>query len=91
MFPPLDSSLYIRDKPRQGLEWKRPHEILPDPKFFVKGVSRFDISQGELGDCWLAAAIASLTMHTNLFAKVVPPGQTFTDDYAGDSFYRKLC
>lgn len=35
------------------------------------------------GDCWLLAAVASLTCNTQLFQKVVPPDQSFTGDYCG--------
>lgn len=34
-----------------------------DPQLFVEGYSRFDVQQGELGDCWLLAAVANLTLH----------------------------
>lgn len=38
-------------------------EICDDPQLFVEGYSRFDVQQGELGDCWLLAAVANLTLH----------------------------
>ncbi|XP_056614430.1 calpain-2 catalytic subunit-like isoform X2 [Triplophysa dalaica] len=67
----------------RGMEWKRPKELCSNPKFIVDGATRTDICQGDLGDCWLMAAIASLTLNNNILERVVPPGQSFTEDYAG--------
>ena len=40
-----------------SIEWLRPHEIcqrnrLPSPQMFVQDADRFDINQGEIGNCW---------------------------------------
>ncbi|XP_055919712.1 calpain-B isoform X8 [Eupeodes corollae] len=82
MFPANDESLMFSRRPDRYVEWMRPHEICDDPQFFVEGYSRFDVQQGELGDCWLLAAAANLTQDQNLFFRVVPIGQDF-DNYAG--------
>uniref|UniRef100_A0A8B9KWQ6 Calpain-2 catalytic subunit-like n=1 Tax=Astyanax mexicanus TaxID=7994 RepID=A0A8B9KWQ6_ASTMX len=66
-----------------GVVWKRPTELCSNPEFISNGATRMDIRQGALGDCWLLAAIASLTLDTDILARVVPPAQSFKEDYAG--------
>lgn len=82
-FPPVDSSLQFSRRMDRHVEWLRPNEIVQDPQFFVEGFSRFDVQQGELGDCWLLAATASLTQDARMFFRVVPPEQSFEENYAG--------
>ncbi|NWS17084.1 CAN1 protein, partial [Pachyramphus minor] len=67
----------------RGVQWKRPTELCPRPQFIVDGATRTDICQGALGDCWLLAAIASLTLNETLLHRVVPHGQSFQQGYAG--------
>ena len=52
-------------------------EISSAPQMFVGGASRFDIQQGVLGNCWLLAAVASLTVNQKLLNQVVPSDQDF--------------
>uniref|UniRef100_A0A7N8XQ03 Calpain 9 n=1 Tax=Mastacembelus armatus TaxID=205130 RepID=A0A7N8XQ03_9TELE len=82
-FPARDSSLFFSESVPVNVEWKRPKEICSDPKFIVGGADRTDICQGQLGDCWLLAAIASLTLKPETMARVVPPDQEFDHRYAG--------
>ncbi|KAL6461895.1 hypothetical protein MHYP_G00300400 [Metynnis hypsauchen] len=67
----------------KGVVWKRPKEIVQDPKFIVSGATKADINQGELGDCWLMAAIASLTLDPDILARVIHSEQNFEENYAG--------
>jgi len=41
-----------------------------------------------LGDCWLAA-VASLSTDDKLMKQIIPPGQSFQTEYAGQ-FCRRL-
>uniref|UniRef100_A0AAQ6A5Z4 Calpain-2 catalytic subunit n=1 Tax=Amphiprion ocellaris TaxID=80972 RepID=A0AAQ6A5Z4_AMPOC len=87
-FEPLPASLGYNElgpdsyKVR-GITWKRPTELCSNPKFIVENATRTDICQGALGDCWLLAAIASLTLNKQVLYRVVPHDQSFDENYAG--------
>ena len=62
------------DPEKDSIEWLRPHEIMEkcykrpgsDAQVFVDGASKFDLVQGNLGDCWLVASTACVTTREGL-------------------------
>uniref|UniRef100_A0A8C3S6F5 Calpain 13 n=1 Tax=Chelydra serpentina TaxID=8475 RepID=A0A8C3S6F5_CHESE len=70
------------------LQWKRPTMIERNPHLVVDGVSRFDIVQGEIGDCWVLAALGSLTLQRQFLENVLPKDQGFEENYAGIFHFR---
>ncbi|XP_078464470.1 calpain-9-like [Lampetra planeri] len=82
-FPPGPEALGSLDADAENIHWLRPQEICPTPRFIAEGATTSDICQGELWDCWLLAALSSLTMYRRLFAHVVPEGQHFGASYCG--------
>uniref|UniRef100_A0A4W5RXA0 Calpain 9 n=1 Tax=Hucho hucho TaxID=62062 RepID=A0A4W5RXA0_9TELE len=73
-FPACDSSLYYSQSVPINFEWKRPGCVGPDSSH---------VCLCHPGDCWLLAAIASLTLHKETLARVVPNDQGFDRSYAG--------
>ncbi|XP_076020378.1 calpain-2 catalytic subunit-like isoform X2 [Genypterus blacodes] len=87
-FEALPSSLGYEDLgpvsyKTRGVEWTRPKDLCQNPQFIVANASRTDICQGALGDCWLLAAIASLTLNKQVLSRIVPHDQSFDQNYAG--------
>ncbi|XP_075541676.1 calpain-A-like isoform X2 [Dermacentor variabilis] len=88
-FPCVRETAWGTKEPEFEVVWKRPWEISENPDFLNETFSRFDVEQGGLGDCWLLASIATLTLHQDLFKNVVPEGQSFQKDkYAGIFHFR---
>ena len=72
--PASDSSLdFTESRPDYlpaGIEWKRPSELSKQPALVTEGVSKFDVHQGHLGDCWFLAPLTALTTNPALYARV---------------------
>ena len=95
---PASNSLLTQAMQGRGssIEWLRPREICkkmsyPSPRMVDHKRNRFDINQGEVGDCWFLAALAQLAEKEKCFKRVVPEGQEFDKDYVGVfrfSFFR---
>ncbi|KAK4195169.1 putative calpain-1 catalytic subunit [Triangularia verruculosa] len=49
---------------------KRVGDIFEDPKFFIKGPTADDVRQGRDGDCWLLAALCTLSNKPGLIERV---------------------
>uniref|UniRef100_A0A8D3ARF1 Calpain 12 n=1 Tax=Scophthalmus maximus TaxID=52904 RepID=A0A8D3ARF1_SCOMX len=85
-FPAEQRSIGLPEQdadPKKAIKWQRPKEI-SERAVFVEGTTgTTDICQGQLGNCWLLAALSCLTMHPKLFVKVVPPDQSLSEPYAG--------
>ncbi|XP_072248498.1 calpain-12 [Leuresthes tenuis] len=74
--------------PKKEITWKRPKAISKNAVFVEGTTGTNDICQGQLGNCWLLAALSSLTQHPKLFVKVVPPNQSLKESYVGIFHFR---
>ncbi|KAG7215575.1 hypothetical protein INR49_022101 [Caranx melampygus] len=85
-FPAEEKSIGVAQPhpdPKKEIKWQRPKEICENAVFVEGTTGTTDICQGQLGNCWLLAALSCLTMHPKLFVKVVPPNQSLSKSYAG--------
>ena len=88
-FPPNTSSLYRKTIPNKRISWKRASEIVKNPQFIVDGIAPEDLDQGDMGDCWLIAAIASIATVPEYANVAIPKDQSFAPgEYAGIFHFR---
>ncbi|KAK6195804.1 hypothetical protein SNE40_001159 [Patella caerulea] len=91
-FPASGNSIFHTRAAPADIIWKRPKDIVSDPKFFIDKASADDFAQGTLGNCWFVAACACIAEDSNLWKKVVPDyhGQEWSTDnkYAGIFHFR---
>ncbi|XP_033102316.1 calpain-A-like isoform X2 [Anneissia japonica] len=91
VFPADSSSLYFveRDSNVDDVEWKRPHELCNAPLLQVDGISRDDVIQGALSDCWFLASCAGVAKHKALISMVVKGDQPLHGEgYCGIVHFR---
>ncbi|XP_048047709.1 calpain-1 catalytic subunit [Megalobrama amblycephala] len=91
-FPPDPRSIgegLLKPEVMARVEWMRPTKLYPDAaEFIIESVSRFDYSQGNIGNCWFLASVGALTFQSKLLHKVIPDGQSFSNNYTGLFHFR---
>ena len=90
-FPANDQSISLlpTNSKHFRVYWKRPHELVTDPKFIVNGIDPNDLSQGQTGNCWFISAASTLASIDKLARHVIPVKQTFNrGEYAGVFYFR---
>ena len=92
-FPAVNRSMYQFTAPNHvmynNIFWKRPHEIISDPKFIENGISPDDLYQGQLGNCWFIAGAVLMATVPEFFKIVVPDDQSFEpNSYCGMFHFR---
>ncbi|GCC23659.1 hypothetical protein chiPu_0002057 [Chiloscyllium punctatum] len=87
-FLPKPSSLTYEDVPPEGIKWIRTLELHENAFFMTDGVSKSDIIQGELGDCWFWASVATIANCKRLIEWVIPSGQYITGKYPYYGIFR---
>ncbi|CAL8101878.1 unnamed protein product [Calicophoron daubneyi] len=57
------------------------------PEFIGEGgIKLGELRQGELGDCWVVAALAAISGQPNLLTRVIPVGQSFRPEWYVGAF-----
>ncbi|XP_035222772.1 calpain-3-like, partial [Stegodyphus dumicola] len=89
-FPPSETTLYHNRRARDPqIIWLRPHELTLRPELLIDGVSRHDIVQGVLADCWFLSSCAAVAQRPDLMEKVIPSNQPLSGEgYKGIVTFR---
>lgn len=70
--------------------WCRIHDFCPAPELFKGGIDMNDLDQGAVGDCWLVAAIASLTTKPEQLRSLFYPDHYNKEGVYAVRFYAPL-
>jgi len=85
-FPTSDASIglsKINNLPR-NIQWKRPKDIVKEPRLCLDGTSAKDVTQGRLGNCWFVAACSVLAGCKEMWERVVPDAKDQEYQWAAD-------
>ena len=83
---PLNKKTFPNSLNPRPEEWIRVPELssrVRQVPIFVPEDSHQEVYQRQLPNCWLIPGMSKLTKYPNLFRLVVPPDQTFTENYDG--------
>jgi hypothetical protein len=59
------------------------------PQLLVDGISRVDIQQGNLADCWFLSSAAAIAMQPKLMKNIIPFNYAlFGEQYMGEYIFR---
>ncbi|GFS43614.1 calpain-A [Trichonephila inaurata madagascariensis] len=56
--------------PPPNSQGQLPHEMIPEPKLLIDNISRHDIVQGVLADCWFLSSCAAVAQRPDLMRRV---------------------
>jgi hypothetical protein len=90
LFPSDDTSISLirSNKKPYKIFWKRPFQIVDNPRFIIDEINPNDLVQGDTGNCWFLSALSALAMLPTFCQLVIPPNQTFDLGYAGIFHFR---
>ncbi|XP_067932406.1 calpain-A-like [Watersipora subatra] len=54
------------------IEWLRPKDIVEEPHLLIDGMSKDDIKQGTLGDCWFLSSCAAVSREERFMSRICP-------------------
>ncbi|XP_013396844.2 calpain-B-like [Lingula anatina] len=94
-FPATSASLtYLENPPAASRQvvWLRPKDIVgpgKQPQLIKDGISRSDIDQGSLADCWFLSACAAVSARQKFMKIIIPDNQVLTGpEYHGIVWFR---
>lgn len=86
-FPASNQSLFYSKNRSQGkseIQWLRPKDLTTEPKIVSDNVTKRDVLQGQLGDCWFLSACAAIAQKPQLLKKVIRKRQVlYGNGYTG--------